>query len=473
MPFIPISRRSRFLLLLILVSLGLGLIPTAWSVYVIFPEFMEQLTRNTEDEAIRVGKHLSHLIYSGDLKTMESMAITSLMREEVKMLKADLQLMKLKLFSASGKVLFSTDALDIGQLNENAYFHEIVAKKQVYSKMVHKNAPSMENQIVTVDVVETYVPLVHDGEFVGAIEIYYDITNKRENLKHLVQRSALILWVMASGMLGIILFSLALINKYIRERETREETLKRVNMELEKVNHEMSQIQGQLIQTAKLISLGEMASGIAHEINQPLSIISLAAENSLMHLPEDAVKARDYVHKITQQVERCAQITNHLRTFGMESKIQKNEHFLQKILEEAMLFTGAQLRNRGIDIQIQNDKGQPPILCNNIQIEQVLINLISNARDAMESAPVKRLQIHTFFQKPWVVMDISDTGSGIPEAVQHKIFDPFFTTKPPGKGTGLGLSMSYGIMKEHEGEIRILNTGKEGTTIRLQFPVAG
>jgi hypothetical protein len=182
------------------------LLPT-YSTFFIMPSFSEQLTRNTEDDASRTAAHLASLLFlhSGDLtrKTFSPEVIRSI-EQSMK----DLQLEEIKAFSKSGEIIYSSDALDIGKMNQKTYFHEIVAKGRIYSLIVRKNSETAENRIVDRDVAEVYIPIMRDNEFKGAFEIYYDITVRKQNLSSLLKQSSTILYTIVVVLLLSVVFML-------------------------------------------------------------------------------------------------------------------------------------------------------------------------------------------------------------------------------------------------------------------------
>ncbi len=245
------------------------------------------------------------------------------------------------------------------------------------------------------------------------------------------------------------------------------------------------QVEAQLIQAGKMATLGEMSAGMAHELNQPLNAIRVGCEYFLKMLtrkrpiPEDTLArvSRELVH----QVERASSIINHLREFGRKS--ESDEMGLLNIEEPIRgVFTvlGQQLKLRDIQVELEISPDLPPVhgVCN--RLEQVFLNLVMNARDAIEEkreqsggmALESRLTVRAYREGNDVVATFSDTGTGIPESIRERIFEPFFTTKEVGKGTGLGLSISYGIVKDVGGEMEVKSQEGMGTTFALRFPVA-
>jgi len=232
-----------------------------------------------------------------------------------------------------------------------------------------------------------------------------------------------------------------------------------------------------LIQASKMATLGEMATGVAHELNQPLNVIKVGADffhkmaNRKESIQPD--KLLTIAKNMSEQVDRASRIIDHLREFGRKSEFQLYPADLNEAIRGAFTLLGQQLALREISVELNLQPDLPKILGDKNRLEQIFLNLITNARDAMTSnAPnsPRRLNVASFAVKERVVVEVSDTGVGIPHAVLGRIFEPFFTTKPPGEGTGLGLSITYNLVKDFKGSIEVQSTVGVGTTFLLSFP---
>lgn len=270
---------------------------------------------------------------------------------------------------------------------------------------------------------------------------------------------------------GRVLYRVANVRD-ITERKQAELALKLRNDELLVANKKLKDTQMQLIQSAKLASLGEMATGIAHELNQPLFAISLETEDTIEDIEQNAYgQALPRLEKILKMVDRASRIINHLRTFGRDSGASQFAIAdINAIIQEAFTLLQKQLSNRDIEVVRELYEDKLLVRCEPLQIEQILTNLFTNARDAMEHTMTKRLIVRSYLQGDWVVVDVEDTGMGIPETNLPQIFDPFFTTKEVGKGTGLGLSISHGIIANHGGNLKVASTSECGTQFQLLLP---
>jgi histidine kinase len=241
--------------------------------------------------------------------------------------------------------------------------------------------------------------------------------------------------------------------------------------------------EAQLIQASKMATLGEMSAGVAHELNQPLSVIktsaSFIAKKISRNESVDPDILRDLADEMDSQVDRASLIINHLRQFGRKTDIRKMHVQLNDCIRGTFTVLGRQLEVHGVKVELHLDEELPSIRGDSNRLEQVFLNLIMNARDAMDEKEdlkgkgvEKVLEISSFRENDEVVVTISDTGLGMSEEVKEKIFEPFFTTKPVGKGTGLGLSISFGIIRDYDGNIDLESVEGQGTTFRIRFPAA-
>lgn len=211
------------------------------------------------------------------------------------------------------------------------------------------------------------------------------------------------------------------------------------------------------IQNAKLVSLGEMSAGIAHEINNPLAVIQAKANLLLRQLSEPE-KVQDAVARINKACSRIAKIINGLQKFSRSGATVSYEILsVSKIINEALVLTESNAKRFSVPIQTEF-LNEHAILCNDVEIEQVFINLINNSIDAVKLLDEKWIHISVESKDSFVVVRFKDSGPGIPKGLHDKLFQPFFTTKPVGEGTGLGLSITKGILDEHKATILIDET---------------
>ena len=172
-----------------------------------------------------------------------------------------------------------------------------------------------------------------------------------------------------------------------------------------------------------------------------------------------------------QEVRRATAIISHLRTFGRAAPVSREPVRINGVVRRSFSLLYEQLRLRQIEVRLDLCREDPVVVGNAIQLEQVLINLLTNARDALADAPRKLIHVESAVRDGMVDVLVRDTGSGIAEGLEERIFDPFFTTKEVGAGTGLGLSIAYGIVKEHGGTISVVKGGGGGATFLIRLPV--
>jgi len=283
------------------------------------------------------------------------------------------------------------------------------------------------------------------------------------------------------------------LRKQKKDRKLLENYSKNLKLMVEKRTKELRQKDTMLIQSGKLAALGEMATGIAHEINQPLNVIKMTTTGMLYFLGKGKTLPQEMLHKelasTDRQVERIRKIIDHLRVFSRKSEnIETEEVDINISLKNSLIFVSEQLRLHQIEVEIDYAEFLPKVMADSNKLEQVFLNILSNARDAMDEKEnldvgkqasknskgkeyKKILKICSFVENGNAVAAISDTGGGIPKDVRSKIFEPFFTTKEVGKGTGLGMSISYNIIKEFKGSLNFEVEEEVGTTFYIKLPI--
>jgi C4-dicarboxylate-specific signal transduction histidine kinase len=249
--------------------------------------------------------------------------------------------------------------------------------------------------------------------------------------------------------------------------------LRDTTLEMERHERELRDKQEQLVQAGKLATLGELTTGVAHELNNPLNNIGLFIGNAVDLLQLGAVDRERAVRELERalhQVRKATEIISHLRTFGRAAPFSHDPVSLRQVIVQALALVQEQLRLRNITVTVELGAEEPVVLGNPVQLEQVFINLLTNARDAMADSPRREIRIAGTVGPEAVEITVSDTGPGIPAGLERRIFDPFFTTKDVGQGTGLGLSITYGIIKELGGSIAVVSPADEGATFLLRLP---
>jgi two-component system NtrC family sensor kinase len=228
-------------------------------------------------------------------------------------------------------------------------------------------------------------------------------------------------------------------------------------------------LEDQLMQAEKLSSIGLLAAGVAHEVNTPLAVIASQAQMLSRQLDPDDPRSRT-LEKITKQAFRASEIVNNLLKFSRVSGSEFSEIDVNKVLRETFSLVEPMLRTSKISLNAQLTPSLPAVFGNQGKLQQVFMNLIMNARDAMPRGG--ELTLATEAENGSVLVEVADNGMGIPTEHLNRIFDPFFTTKSTSRGTGLGLAVTYGIIREHAGQVRVESNVGRGTTFRLEFPAA-
>ena len=279
--------RNRFLrnILILVVIIVIALL--SYNIFFTTPSFTKLLINTTKNDAVRITRHLASSMLISETKEIGKGSLNIQLLKEVDRLKRDFELMSLKVFSPSGEVVFSDDPNEVGEINQNTYFQEVVAQGKVYAMVVPTDSDSLEGRKVTSDVLETYVPIMNDGRFLGAFEIYYDITGRRKQLNRLISQSSTITIIFASGFLIAIVFILYEENIAMKKRR---------------------QLEEERLQRERLQGVIEMAGAACHELNQPLQVLSLQSHYLLNGLPEDS-PVLEKLKTIKEMTDRLGQIT--------------------------------------------------------------------------------------------------------------------------------------------------------------------
>jgi len=269
-------------------------------------------------------------------------------------------------------------------------------------------------------------------------------------------------------------------NALIRQLDEKNQLLLAANRQLaldltlqQGLEQERREVEIKMLSQAKLASLGEIATGIAHEINQPLTYISIilqATERDITKGKVNLDELLDEMKESSRQVQRITKIISHLRTFGRADSGERIELALPKVMDDTLILYRQKIVINSITLTITKAPGLPLISGNPTQLEQVFINLLQNAFDVLAGAKDPAIHVDFTSQDGQLITTFADNGSGLADGVAEKIFEPFFTTKPTGKGTGLGLSIVYGIVTDHGGTIECLSHPGEGCRFIISLP---
>ncbi len=566
---------------ILIAFLSISIALSVYNIFFIYPSFTKLVIDTTKNDAERVARHLAISVLPEDTELTEKL-INNDVSLEIEEIKDGFELNKLKIFSKSGITIFSTDPQDIGQVNQKRYFREIVAQGNIHAAIIQKDTESLDGHKVSVDAVETYVPRMSGDIFLGAFEIYYDITDRKKQFDKLLSLSSTVLLTLVFGLLLAILFIWLKENKAITERRRMEMALleseeklsgilnsvpdiiivvdKDLNIiwsnpvaidffgsdpvgkkcydifnfrhnpcgsccvgncfedgrssehEIEIIGQsgarmdlwctasvaarsddgipnsvimiyrditEKKLLQAETARAGQLASIGELAAGVAHEINNPINGIINCAQ-LLIDENDEMSEQTEISMRIKKAGSRIAMIVRNLLSFARDPDEEPVLTNIQSILSDSLDLTETQIRKDGIDININIPDSLPKIKIRGQKIQQVFLNIISNARYALNQKfprvhEDKILQINGEMvetnNNKYVRIIFNDRGTGMPADILDRICDPFFTSKPPGKGTGLGLSISHAIIKDHNGRLYFDSVEGEYAKIVIDLPV--
>ncbi len=451
---VPFLRNILFVSLVIITVLPL------YVILFIYPSFNKLLTDDKRDDAIQIARHLSSILVSQETELTKNMLQAHLSDEveQLRKIRDDFDLIKLKFFSKSGEVIFSSDPADTGNINNKKYFHEIVAKGKIYAEVIKKDTMSLEGQKMPADVVETYVPLMKDKEFLGAFEIYYDITVQKAELNSLLSRSSMVLFALAFALLSVIGITLFREKKNITERKN---------------------IQARLQEAQKMEAIATLAGGIAHEFNNALCVVIPNIDLLKSKLPDNE-EINKYTQPIQSSAQRMAHLTSQLLAYARGGKYRPQQISLNNLVRDTLPFM-KHLMKAGIVVETDLAEDSCYVEADRTQLQMVLLAAMVNAAEAIETEGYIRLnigreQIDGEFAKghphlkpgSYVSLTIEDNGSGMCEETRIRVFEPFFTTKFQGRG--LGMAAVYGIVKNHDGLVVVDSELGKGTVVRIYLP---
>ncbi len=463
--------RISYLRNIFIISLVIALGLPTFVLLIIYPSFKALLTKNTEDQAERVAKHLTYMVIQDRNKLDEEFPSTETQHTLQEIIK-NFRLMNLKIFSSSGKTLYSVAVQDIGKINKNKYFHEIVAKGRIFTKVVRKDTGSAEGQFFKADVVESYVPIMKNGAFIGAFEIYYDITERKKILDRLLLASSAVLSFVSLSLLCAITIILTKAGRNIIERE--------------KAEKEKKESQDRLSRSQKMEALGLLAGGVAHDLNNVLSGLVSYPDLILLDLPEGS-PLRKPILTMQNSGEKAAAIVQDLLTLARRGVTNTEVLNINRIFSDYFRspeFEKLQSYHPGVHIETDFETDLLNIKGSEIHLKKAFMNIISNAAEAMPGGgeiivstgnqyvdrPIDGYQ--NINEGDYALVKVKDSGIGISNDEIAKIFEPFYTKKIMGRsGTGLGMAVVWGTVQDHNGYINIKSVEGEGTTFHLYFPV--
>ncbi|EHH04703.1 sensor histidine kinase [Agrobacterium tumefaciens] len=265
-----------------------------------------------------------------------------------------------------------------------------------------------------------------------------------------------------------------------RRVEERTADLARVNQEIEheiaerrQTEKQLRKMQNDLVQAGKLAALGQMSAALSHEFNQPLAAAKNYAENASLLVERGRLaEVTENLRRISGLIDRMASISKHLRNFARKPNEKMAAVGLEAVLRDTLEIVGARLKAADAVLDVDLGPVQLAVKAGPVRLQQVLVNIISNAADAVEGREDRHIALQAVQHGQMVSIFIRDRGPGVPAAISERIFDPFFTTKGVGRGLGLGLSISYNIIKDFGGQLRVRNHEEGGAEFEIELPAA-
>jgi two-component system, NtrC family, sensor kinase len=232
---------------------------------------------------------------------------------------------------------------------------------------------------------------------------------------------------------------------------------------------ELKSLQGQLVRSEKLAALGQLVAGVAHELNNPLTAVMGYGDLLCEDIPSGPMRER--LDKLVNEGRRMKKIVENLLRFSRQRAVDRQSVDLRPVVQDVLALREYYVRTRGLQVLVEIQEDLPKVAVDEDQFKQILLNLVNNAIDAVEALrETKQISIRAFASGNRAIIEVEDTGPGF--ADMNRALDPFYTTKPVGKGTGLGLSICYGIIKEHDGEIRLENIQPHGARVTVELPLS-
>ena len=445
---------------LLLASFLMVVILLVSNFFITYPSIKRQLVDLAEYETGQIATHLARMAQAD--VPLSSVVKTPKFIEDVKEIVTDFKLWKLKVFSASGVTIYSTEISEIGQENRGKEFSETIAQGKRFTQLRQRGESSVEEDEIGQDVVETYIPIMRDGHFIGAFEIYYDITHFTEPLHRTFFKSY------ALVILLCLLFFIFL--ALMARRELR----------MISISAGLSE---QLVHSEKLAVVGQLATGVAHEFNNVLNNIGMRVQRLLSAPPgtEGALSEKPVLalKEISGQIQRGANVASDVLALSKPSDLAMSLCSIEDVIDESIQLQLKLLHSYRVEV-VKDYAYAGKVLIDASQMQQVFLNLVVNATHAIYPLGKGKISISVQRLDEEIEIRFSDTGIGIARADRHKIFTPFYSTKgayakgkeKQFKGTGLGLATSHQIITSHHGNIRFKSEEGKGTTFIITLPVA-
>ena len=420
------------------------------------------------------------LLYAEIGLVEETGLLDSFIRDISKTQELDVQ--KAMLFDLSGRVIAHTDYREYGRVYDDDYTRRsLVGHQTIVQRSVHNGT----------NILDVSTPLQIGTKRWGTLRLLISMAQLEAELQDFAQR--LIFLTVASVLFGIFLalavartlarpikrltaametvgtdFQTDLIVDRFDEIGQLQRSFLQMLTRLRRASQEQVQMQRMLVHTERLASIGTLASGVAHEINNPLSGLRSCIQR-ILRQPDKVAQTQQYGELMLQAIDRMGNIVRGMLDFARRGGGETQPVNIVTLLQEAIGLVDHQFKKRHIVLHTTYPENLSPVMGDSGRIGQVFLNLMMNAVDAMPDGGILSVVCHR--EEGWIITQVKDTGRGIAKDQLSRIFDPFYTTKEVGEGTGLGLSIAHGIVEEHGGRIVVESVENKGTTFTVYFPV--
>ncbi len=475
-PLLTTIAKTPYLRRILLVSAAVSIFFPALDAYIIYPMLTEFLIKHTEEQAERTG-----LFLALDVAVDEEGNPKLNLSKDTVLVTQTLGLVKLKLFTNDGKIIYSTETKDIGSVNRNAYFFEIVKKGNKYSKLSRKDTVTLEGELTSKAVVETYIPIMQADRFVGAFEVYYDVTTRLSEYDRIISLTLLVLIGVAGIQVLLVFFAVKGAARVMKERDLAAKELRDANNHLEervkKRTEELSleKERADLANRAK----SEFLANMSHELRTPLNAV-IAYSEALLYETFGPLGGQKNVEYVTDIRKSGKLLLDHISDILDISKIEAGELHLDErkvevfsTIDELISMVRLRAEQKNVVISRETDLAELSILADERYFKQIILNLLSNAvKFTREGGKVAVLV--SIDDNGDVLFTVSDTGIGMEPEDISRVFEPFVQVENSAtrshEGTGLGLSIVNKLVHLHEGDISIKSEKNRGTTITVLFP---
>lgn len=425
-------------------------------VFFIYRHRAEMLQRATVDATLRVKDEIYDHLRPQDLQPPYPSDIEKKLERFESDLRRFSSFFRVKIYSHEGTILWSDEKNLIGR----RFTHDALQKAlrgETISEVKSPRETEHEYERGYRQFMEIYIPVSVEpgGNVVAVVEAYSDVSNLMNEMRK--GQLATVGIALASG--GLIF----LIPLYIMGRANRVQEI---------LERETRRAREQLVRSEKLASMGRLTAGVSHEILNPLFGITTSLQ-TLINDPDTPSEITSDLRDMQEQANRIAKITQDLNYFARHRLPERRSVDLNETVKRTLSLVKHELRLQNIAVELDLPEGMPPIFADQDQLQQVILNLLTNARDAMPDGGRLVLSTDTVQTdgQVFVELQVEDTGPGIAPEHMGKIFEPFFTTKPEGKGTGMGLSICHGIIKSHGGAIWAENVPEGGAVFVIQLGI--